>query len=154
MIATWIVSLLLIGLSGWMLDWHRRSWRKADVDTSISDSERRYALSQYRRRVQASSIIGVLGAAIALGPVVPRRPWPMMIYLISVAGACLAITLLAAIDAWATRQYFARLRSQNLAAQVQLSRELRTEEARQQKSNAAERNLPSTMREGDSTRRC
>jgi hypothetical protein len=154
MVTTWIVSLLLIGLSGWMLDWHRRSWRKTEADASISDIERRYALSQYRRRMQASSIIGVLGVAIALGPVVPRRPWPMMMYLIWVAGACLAITFLAAIDAWATRQYFARLRSQNLAAQVQLSRELRIEEARQQKSSAAERNLPSALREGESTRRC
>ena len=142
MIATWIVSLLLIGLSGWMLDWHRRSWRRAEADTSISDSERRYALSQFRRRMQASSIIGVLGVAIALGPIVPRRPWPMMIYLMSIAGACFAITLLAAIDAWATRQYFARLRSQNLAAQVQLVRELQTDGARQEKVKAAKRTLP------------
>ena len=140
MIATSIFSLLLIGLSGWMLDWHRRSWRKAAADTSISDSERRYALSQYRRRMQASSIIGVLGAAIAIGPIVPRRPWPMMIYLISISGACLAITLLAAIDAWATRQYFARLRSQNLAAHVQLVRELRSEAANRE--TAVKRTLP------------
>ena len=134
MIATWVISLFLIGLSGWMLDWHRRSWRKAEADTSISGSERRYALSQYRRRMQASSIIGVLGVAIAIGPVVPRQPWPLMIYLMSLAAACLAITVLAAIDAWATRQYFARLRSQNLAAQMQLARELRTDGARQEKA--------------------
>jgi len=140
MIATSIFSLLLIALSGWMLDWHRRSWQKAAADTSISDSERRYALSQYRRRMQASSIIGVLGAAIAIGPIVPRRPWPMMIYLISVAGACMAITVLAAIDAWATRQYFARLRSQNLAAHVQLVRELRSDTVHREK--VAKRTLP------------
>jgi hypothetical protein len=126
MIATWVVSLLLLSLSGWMLDWHRRSWRKAEADPTISDSERRYALSQFRRRMQASSIIGALGVAIAIGPVVPRRPWPMMIYLFSLAGACFAITVLAAIDAWATRQYFARLRSQNMAAQFQVARELRS----------------------------
>jgi len=139
MIGTWILSLLLIGLSGWMLDWHRRSWQKAAVDASISESERRYALSQYRRRVQASSIIGALGVAIAIGPLVPRRPWPMMIYLMSISGACLAITVLAAIDAWATRQYLARLRSQNLASQAQLVRELRSDAGRREQ--AAERNL-------------
>jgi hypothetical protein len=33
--------------------------------------------------------------------------------------------LLAAIDAWATRQNFARLRSEQLAAQVKLVQELR-----------------------------
>ena len=140
MIATSIFSLFLIALSGWMLDWHRRSWQKAAADTSLSESERRYALAQYRRRMQASSIIGVLGAAIAIGPIVPRRPWPMMIYLMSVAGACLAITLLAAIDAWATRQHLARLRNQNLAAQVQLVRELRSDAVRREK--VADRTLP------------
>jgi hypothetical protein len=129
MIATSLFSLLLIGLSGWMLDWHRRSWRKAEHDVSLAESERRYALSQYRRRTQASGIIGVLGVAIALGPVVPHRPWPLMIYLGSITGACLAITILAAIDAWATRQHFARLRSQFLTAQAQLSRELRNDAA-------------------------
>jgi hypothetical protein len=140
MIATWIFSLLLIGLSGWMLDWHRRSWQKAAADNSISESERRYALSQYRRRVQASSIIGVLGVAIAIGPVVPHRPWPLMIYLMSICGACLAITVLAAIDAWATRQHIAQLRSQSLAAQVQLARELRPDFSPREK--IAKRTLP------------
>ena len=62
MIATYIVSLLLIGLSGVLLDMHRRSWRAAEQDASLSASDRRFARSQYRRRTQASGIIGVLGA--------------------------------------------------------------------------------------------
>jgi hypothetical protein len=124
MIATYAFSLLLIGLSGVMLDMHRRSRRRAEQDASLSPAERRHALSQYRRRMQASGIIGLLGAAIGIGPIVPQRPWPFTLYLASLAGACLAIIVLAAIDAWATRRHFARLNSQYLAAQAKLAREI------------------------------
>jgi hypothetical protein len=91
----------------------------------LSDRDVRFARAQYRRRNQASGIIGVLGAAIGVGPIVPPQPWPMVLYVVSLAGACLSITLLAGIDAWATRQNFARLRSEHLAAQIKLARELR-----------------------------
>jgi hypothetical protein len=127
MIATGILSLLLIGLSGVLLDMHRRRWRRAEQNSALSTAERRFARSQYRRRVQASGTIGVLGVTIALWPLVPLQPWPFTLYLAWVGGACLAITMLAAMDAWATRQHFARLHGEHLAAQVTLARELRRE---------------------------
>ena len=125
MLATYVISLILIGLSGVMLDSHRRSWRAAQHDSTLTEHERRYRQSQYRRRVQASGIIGLLGAAIGVKSLVPREPWPMIIYLLFLAGACFSIMLLAAIDAWATRQYYARQRSEQLTAQLKLARELR-----------------------------
>jgi hypothetical protein len=124
MVLTSIISLILIGLSGVLLDSHRRAWRAAQQDTTKGERERRFALSQYRRRMQASGIIGVLGAAIGLGPLVPHRPWPMVLYLASLSGACGCIMVLAALDAWATRQYYARLRNEQLTAQIKLAREL------------------------------
>jgi hypothetical protein len=124
MFTTYAISLALIGLSGFMLDLHRRSWRAAEQDKSLSDHERRYFLSQYRRRMQASGIIGLLGAAIGIRSLVPREPWPMVFYLLFLAGACVSIMLLAAIDAWSTRQYYARLRSEQLTAEIRLAREL------------------------------
>jgi hypothetical protein len=39
----------------------------------------------------------------------------------------LAITVLAAMDAWATRQHFARVQSEHISASVKLARELRRE---------------------------
>jgi hypothetical protein len=124
MVLTSIISLILIGLSGVLLDSHRRAWRAAQRDTTKGERERRFALSQYRRRMQASGIIGVLGAAIGIGPLVPHEPWPMAIYLASLTGACGCIMVLAALDAWATRQYYARLRNEQLTAQIKLAREL------------------------------
>jgi hypothetical protein len=124
MFITYFLSLLLIGLSGLLLDLHRRGWRSAQQDLALSDRDRRFAQSQYRRRTKASGIIGILGAAIGLGPLIPPRPWPMAIYVASLGGSCAAIMLLAAIDAWASRQNFVRLQSEQLAAQIKLAREL------------------------------
>jgi hypothetical protein len=125
MFAVYATSLVLIGLSGLMLDWHRRSWRAAQQDASLDTRGRRYAEAQYRRRMQASSIIGVLGAAIGMGPLVPLRPWPMVLYVASLAGACGCMTILAAIDAWATHQNYVRLRNEQIAAQLKVAREVR-----------------------------
>jgi hypothetical protein len=124
MISVYATSLVLIGLSGYLLDAHRRTWRAAQQDASLSDRDRRFAQSQYRRRTQSSAIIGVLGAAIGIYPLVPMRLWPMTIYVASLAGACGCIVLLAALDAWASRQNYVRLRNEQLADQVKLAREL------------------------------
>jgi hypothetical protein len=128
MITIYIISLALIALSGVLIDSHRRSWRAAQADDSLSDRDRRFARSQYRRRLQASSIIGVLGAAIAMRPIVPHEPWAMMIYVATLLGACVCMMLLALLDVLATRQNFARLRSEQLAAQIELARHLRHDE--------------------------
>lgn len=130
MASTYVISLVLIGLSGMLLDMHRRSWRAAQDDTTLSERDRRFARSQYRRRTQASGMIGVLGAAIGMYPLVPQEPMPITLYLASICCACLAIMLLGALDAWATRQNFMRIRSEQLAAQVKLARELSSELAR------------------------
>jgi len=119
-----VVSLLLIGLSGLLLDMHRRAWRMAQRDESLSSREMRFARSQYRRRMQASAIIGVLGAAIGMKPLVPAAPWPMAWYVASLAGGCLCLVLLAGLDALATRQNFARRRSEHMAEQITLVREM------------------------------
>jgi hypothetical protein len=44
--------------------------------------------------------------------------------------ACMAIMLLAALDTWATRQNFMRLRSEQLATQIKLARELGRDQTR------------------------
>ena len=124
MFTVYAISLLLIGLSGVMLDMHRRAWRAAQEDGTLSECDVRFARAQYRRRNQASAIIGVLGFAIGVGPLVPPRPWPMVLYVTSLAGACLCIVILAGLDALATRQNFARLRSERLTDEIKQAREL------------------------------
>jgi hypothetical protein len=118
---------MLIGLSGVLLDMHRRSWRESQQDGSLSERDLRFARSQYKRRMQSSGIIGVLGAAIGLAPLVPHEPMAFTVYLAAISAACMAIMLLAALDAWATRQNFVRVRSEQLAAQIKLARDVARE---------------------------
>src|SRR3954454_8515490 len=124
MIATCIVSLLLLGLSGVLLDLHRRSWRSVQQMESVSPGDLRFARSQYRRRIQASGTIGLLGVVLGVYPLVPRAPLPFTLYLGGITLACMAIMMLAALDAWATRQNFVRLRSEQLTQRIKLAREL------------------------------
>jgi hypothetical protein len=132
MISAFVVSLALLGLCGVLLDSHRRSWRHAQESTELSQREKRYALSQYRRRMQASATIGLVGAGIAIGPLVPRRPEPMTLYLAALLAACAWILLMAMLDFWATRQHYNRIRSEHLTAQVRLAMDLRASDERRE----------------------
>jgi hypothetical protein len=125
MFARYVVPLLLMGLSGLLLDSHRRSWRAAQQDGKLSDRDRRFARSQYLRRTQASSIIGILGAALACYPLVPMEPVPLAAYMAALVGGCACIMLLALLDLWATRQNLRRIESEQLAAQVRTAMKMR-----------------------------
>jgi hypothetical protein len=124
MLVSAFISIALLGLSGVLIDSHRRGWRLARDSEDISESDRRYARAQYRRRMQASGIIGCLGAVIALGPLVPKEPGPMVFYLATLVSACGCILLLAMLDAWATRQHYRRLIGERVTAELRLAAEL------------------------------
>lgn len=125
MFTVFAASLILIGLSGVLLDSHRRTWRAARENPELSNHQRRFARAQYRRRMQASGIIGLIGLGIGVEPLVPREPWPMAFYLASLIGACACIMLLALLDAWATRQHFRRLQGDKFAEDLRRTKELR-----------------------------
>lgn len=73
----------------------------------------------------ASGLIGFLGAAITIHPLVPIRPLPITIYLFILLLACTLIVFLAVFDAFATGLYYQRLRGNQRAAQIKLARELK-----------------------------
>jgi len=126
MFTNYAFSLFLLVLSAALLVAHRRSWLAARGLAPGQGLEQRHALSQYRRRTQASGMIALLGIGIGLGPLVPNRPLPYTLYLGVLLGACLGLVLLAVLDAWATRQHYRRLRSAQMAAQIKLALELQT----------------------------
>ncbi len=64
----------------------------------------------FRRRMLASGMIGGIGAAIGVGPIVPRAPLAMAFYLATLLAACAWIMLLAMLDVWATRRHYRQLR--------------------------------------------
>jgi hypothetical protein len=121
----YIVPLFLIFLSGLLLDSHRRAWRAAQVDHQLTDRDRRFARSQYLRRMQASSIIGLIGAALGCYPLVPEEPLAILLYVTALVVACACMMLLALLDVLATRQNLRRLESEQLAQQVKMAMKLR-----------------------------
>jgi hypothetical protein len=124
MLLVMIASLGLLGLSGALIDMHRRAWHAAQSSAEISESTRRFALDQYRRRLQASGMIGFLGVLIGIWPIVPREPAALMFYLGALLAGWCWIMLLAARDLFATRQHFYRLRKEQLAAHHQFVLEM------------------------------
>lgn len=124
MIGVVVISLSLLGISGLLVDSHRRAWRVVRESSTLPARDRRFARSMYRRRMLASGTIGLVGAAIAVGPLVPQLPLPMAAYLAAMLAACAWIMLLAMLDVLATRQHYRRLRSENRARQLQLTLEM------------------------------
>jgi hypothetical protein len=118
------ISLALLGISGLLMDSHRRAWREAREATGLSERERRFAGAVYRRRMLASGTVGAVGAAIAVGPLVPRRPLPISVYLAMLLAACAVIMLLAMLDVWATRRHYRQMRNEHRHKQLELAVEL------------------------------
>jgi hypothetical protein len=121
MIASSVFSLCLIGLSGLLIDSHRRSRQRLNRAVNIGEASRVFACAQFRRRMSASGMIGVLGVAIAVGPLVPRRPVPMTIYLAILLLGLGWIVLMALFDVFATHSRYRELRR---AAAAKLPTEL------------------------------
>lgn len=126
MFAVVIFSLTLLGLSGLLIDSHRRTWREARESTTLSEADKKFARAMYVRRMQASAMVGVMGAAIGVWPVVDQqaRPWTLLLYTAILLVACAWSMALAMFDIWATRRHIQRKRMENLAKQLQLTVEM------------------------------
>ena len=128
MLGVILISLMLLGVSGLLIDSHRRTWREARDSSTLPERDKRFARSMYGRRMQASATIGAIGAAISVWPIVQaqRQPWPLALYTAALLVGCSWIMLLALADFWATRRHYRRLKSEHRAKQVQLAVEMST----------------------------
>lgn len=67
------VGLILLG--GWFMSQHWRTWCEVCRDASVDTAEREYYRRQFRRRMQASGIILIIGLLVPIGDwVIPWRP--------------------------------------------------------------------------------
>ncbi len=66
----------LIVLGVLMIRSHIRTWRRHRDDSSLAERELRYYFAQYRRRMQTSAIIALLGVLLFVGDVVLPRVLP------------------------------------------------------------------------------
>ena len=118
-----LFGLSLVVISAVLLWWHTNNWQVAKSRIE-KDSERLYTWRQFRRRVQASSMLGVVGIAVVLGQYIPISP-TALIYWFIVVLVVLWIILLALADLVSTRLYLEEIRRDTIVEQALLREEMR-----------------------------
>lgn len=118
-----LIALLLLLAAGVMMFIHVRTWHTVRQQDS-SSNEVNYYRRQFRRRMQSSAMLGLLGVALFIGQLITRPIleiafWGVTLILVVWLG------LLAGVDIIATRYHFGRLRRNYLIEQVKLQAELR-----------------------------
>lgn len=106
--ATIVLSVALLLVSAVLVAMHVRAWRRADHG-GLGEEERSFHARQYRRRLQASVMLGVVGLLV-LGDLWLeawfREAWPRLLYWSGVAVLLLWLLLLAAGDWLASRMHY------------------------------------------------
>jgi hypothetical protein len=114
------VALLAAGL----LLWHVLSWRHLQREEEGAELD--FGRRQFRRRVQTSSMLGVLAIGLCVGQLIPRQQTPTLFVLFWLGLLLLLawIVLLALGDLIVGRQHIARLSRERRVAEAQLRAEL------------------------------
>ena len=121
------VSMLLLLAAVGLIVSHVRSWR-AFQQQNLDAEEFDYRRRQFRRRMQTSALLGLLAVAMPVGHVLTvwiRSGWFAVVFWMSVMAVACWVALLAAVDIWATKHHFSRLRHHCLVEQAKLQAELR-----------------------------
>ncbi len=129
-------GLVVLGL--WMIRWHRQMWVEHGRDEAEDERARRHYRAQFRRRVQISGLIVLLGAMIPLGDwlmVQRKRPQFIAIFWLAVLAIAFWIMLLALIDGLSTRIHVRATRAA-LSDLARKQRELEAEVDRLRKSQS------------------
>lgn len=120
----------LVLLGAWFMKLHLQSWRRHSADPALDDTDRRHYRRQFRRRMQASGIILVIGIMLPLGDSI--IPWDkedvsiITLYWLFVLGLTCWVLLLAMGDLFSTRTQsraaLSRLQSKQRELQAEADR--------------------------------
>ena len=117
-----VLSLVLLATSGMMIDSSLRRWREKQASGGGED---KYYRRQFRRRMQANIMIGVVGVLVAIWPVVREAGVGMKIaHLALLLIAVMWMVAMAMLDAWAINQRYRRDRMQQIADQARFALEM------------------------------
>jgi hypothetical protein len=128
-----LFSLLLLLVSGVLMFAHWRKWN-AYRQQALPQMEHDYRRRQFRRRMQASGMIGIVGIALMVGAALflgreSLIPWiddPVVILIFWAAVVLITVwtVLLALVDVWASQRYVNRILGEDLLEQTKLHAEL------------------------------
>ncbi len=120
--STLLFALSLLATSAVLILWHVLSWRRADHG-ALADAEYRFYRNQFRRRLQTSALLGLVGllalADLWIANVVTRAVLWCVILLI-----VLWTLVLAGSDWLASRLHFQKLLSASAVEHALLKREI------------------------------
>jgi hypothetical protein len=122
-----LVALVLCAASGGLMAWHVRVWRRLR-DSGLDAAGREFHRRQYRRRMQTSGMLGLLGVAIFLGQALMlwlTSALAILLYWLGVVGLVVWMILLALADMAATSVYYSQEKSSSIVEQARLQGELR-----------------------------
>ncbi len=72
-----LLPLIVFLIAAGLLWWHMREWREAQ-ECNLDDNERRFRARRFRRRMQASGMLALIGVAIAGGQTIDARQHPSL----------------------------------------------------------------------------
>ncbi len=121
------ICLILLGI--WLIRWHRAAWNAHRADETADERAKLHYRRQFRRRIQVSVLLVLVGVMIPLGDwlMVQRRdPKWIAIFWIAVLFIALWIMLLAALD-WLSSRMHVRAARAALGSLARKQRELEAE---------------------------
>ncbi|MFN0053688.1 MAG: hypothetical protein ACKV0T_16025 [Planctomycetales bacterium] len=125
-------GILLVAIGAGLIRWHVVTWRALRSEPVLQPRELRYYRAQFRRRMQVSVLLIVLGIMIPLGDALMmqrRLPGVVAGYWIAVLLLTFWIVVLAALD-WLSGQAHRRSLRNSLADIARQRRELEAEASR------------------------
>lgn len=139
MVGVAVLSISLAAVSGLMIDGQLRANRRQLAATGVTDRDRAFLRRQHRRRMQANTLIGIVGLLIAVWPLVQQgEPGTKVVYLASLLLAVLWMVSMAMLDAVAISRRYRRDRMQQIAEQARVALEVQRGKLEQQADPAGD----------------
>ncbi|MFO0900693.1 MAG: hypothetical protein U0836_24960 [Pirellulales bacterium] len=106
-----LFALTIVSVAVALIFWNLRSWRAAE-QLPADSRERAFARGQFRRRLQTSVLIALLGFALFVGQFVRSVNWigPYWLGVLLLLGW---VVLLALLDIGAIHRYYAPIRAEH-----------------------------------------
>jgi small-conductance mechanosensitive channel len=133
LLASLVFGTALLLLGGFLIRLHFTAWRRHQNDAGLEERERRHYRAQFRRRLQVSVLILVLGVILPVGDILMTTgrvsPFAATLWIMGMLLVALWIMLLAGLD-WLSTRVHRRAVLGALAGLARKRRELEDEVAR------------------------
>ncbi len=120
-----LFSACLLALVIALLALHVRTWRRVRRE-GADPAELRFGWRQFRRRMQASTMLGIVALAIPMGSLIPYRERPSLFvfFWFGVAMLVIWVLVLAMLDMFATARHGLHTSRRNLVEEAKLRAQL------------------------------